>query len=73
MGTDPDDEESAQLSVRACGLLLLLTVVFIWVGSGLLIQYIYTGGEGNPAPLFLTYYSTVLFVVLLIPAYFEHK
>jgi len=68
-----DDSDPLQLSIRACGLVLLLSVVFIWVASGLLIQYIYKGEDADPAPLFLTYYSTVLFVVLLIPAYIEHK
>eukprot|EP00658_Telonema_sp_P-2_P085593 TRINITY_DN9790_c0_g2_i3.p1 TRINITY_DN9790_c0_g2~~TRINITY_DN9790_c0_g2_i3.p1 ORF type:complete len:382 (+),score=61.80 TRINITY_DN9790_c0_g2_i3:233-1378(+) len=55
--------EQGQDWSRWLGFGLLFTVVLLWVGSGLLIQHI----ETNLAvgALFLTYFSTTIFVVLL--------
>lgn len=46
------------------GLVLLLIVVLLWVGSSALIQSIFVD-SGFRAPFFLTYYSTSLFTLYL--------
>jgi solute carrier family 35 protein F5 len=47
------------------GLFLVLVVVFIWVGSSALIQYVFKDTDYN-RPFFLTYFSTGLFTVYLL-------
>jgi solute carrier family 35 protein F5 len=47
------------------GLIILLGVVFIWVFSGVLMQYIFTNADFDH-PFFLTFFSTSLFTLHLL-------
>lgn len=46
------------------GIVLILLVVLLWVGSSNLIQHIFTGG-GFGKPFFTTYFSTSMFTLYL--------
>lgn len=56
---------------HALGVTMVVGVAVLWVGSSELIQYIFgdtpSGADAGPfhRPLFVTYYSTALFVIYL--------
>jgi len=70
-----DDEEVSfrELKKRkiisgAIGVVLLLTVVVLWVGSSVFIQFIFRAekaSSGSSGPFFLTYFSTSAFSIYL--------
>jgi len=52
---------------RAMGVVCIVSVVLLWVGSSELIQFIFDGNKFKfESPLFLTFYSTSLFSVYLL-------
>ena len=52
---------------RAMGVVCIVSVVVLWVGSSELIQLIFDGNKFKfESPLFLTFYSTSLFSVYLL-------
>jgi hypothetical protein len=61
----------------ALGVLCILAVVVLWVGSSELIQVIFDGADrthiGFESPLFLTFYSTSLFTVYLTGFFFSKR
>ena len=59
-----------RLSRKALGGICLLLVVFIWVASAELIQFIFHD-EDFRAPFFLTYFNTSLFSVYLLGFFFR--
>ncbi|KAI8325536.1 thiamine-repressible mitochondrial transport protein THI74 [Martensiomyces pterosporus] len=56
---------------RAIGLLLLLCVVFIWVGSSFLVSNLFGEQQFN-RPFFITYLNTGTFSLYLVGAYISH-
>lgn len=54
------------------GVTLLVGVVIIWVGSSILMQYIFLE-QDFPHPFFLTYFSTTLFSLYLFGFAFSKK
>ncbi|PIA16331.1 hypothetical protein COEREDRAFT_42826 [Coemansia reversa NRRL 1564] len=56
---------------RAVGLLLLLCVVFIWVGSSFLVSNLFGEQEFN-RPFFITYFNTGTFSLYLLGVWISH-
>jgi len=55
------------MGTRAMGVVCIVSVVVLWVGSSELIQLIFDGNKFKfESPLFLTFYSTSLFSVYLL-------
>ena len=65
-------EEEMKLSRWVLGVTLLIGVVIIWVGSSVLMQYIFLE-QDFPHPFFLTYFSTSLFSLYLFGFAFSKK
>ncbi|KAJ1939999.1 hypothetical protein EC988_007161, partial [Linderina pennispora] len=63
---------SALSSRRIVGLLLLLCVVFIWVGSSFLVSNLF-GEQDFNHPFFITYLNTGTFSFYLVGAYFSRR
>eukprot|EP00029_Vermamoeba_vermiformis_P000174 TRINITY_DN10192_c0_g1_i1.p1 TRINITY_DN10192_c0_g1~~TRINITY_DN10192_c0_g1_i1.p1 ORF type:complete len:365 (-),score=67.87 TRINITY_DN10192_c0_g1_i1:30-1124(-) len=61
-----------KLSRWVFGVTLLVGVVIIWVGSSILMQYIFLE-QDFPHPFFLTYFSTTLFSLYLFGFAFSKK
>lgn len=47
------------------GVICLLAVAIIWVGAGVLVQYLYASTDMAPLPFFLTYVCNSEFIMLL--------
>eukprot|EP00033_Pygsuia_biforma_P006697 GCRY01007543.1.p1 GENE.GCRY01007543.1~~GCRY01007543.1.p1 ORF type:complete len:371 (+),score=43.98 GCRY01007543.1:204-1316(+) len=71
MGSSPQGTVAANAR-RGLGIFLIFTVVFLWVASSTLIQYILVDSSYHK-PIFLTYYNTSLFSLYLFGFFFLKK
>jgi len=77
-GENQNDSESKKANERklyrrkVIGLICLLGVILLWVGSSILMQFIFTDENFNK-PFFLTYLDTSLFTIYLSGFIFRRK